>query len=57
MVIHPKKTNEIRIYVDLKGLDASCVHKTFPTPLRDEAPKNMGRKEAYSFTDGFSGYH
>lgn len=28
-----------------------------PTPFTDEVPDNVGGKEAYSFTDGFSGYH
>ena len=57
MVIQPKKTGEIRICVDLRGLNAACVHDPFPTPFTDEVLENVGGKEAYSFTDGFSGYH
>jgi hypothetical protein len=29
----------------------------FPTPFTDEVLENVGGKEAYSFTDGFSRYH
>ena len=29
----------------------------FPTHFTDEILKNVGGQEAYSFTDGFSGYH
>jgi hypothetical protein len=29
----------------------------FPTPFIDEVLENVGGQEAYSFTDGFSGYH
>jgi hypothetical protein len=29
----------------------------FLTPFTDEVLENVGGHEAYSFTDGFSGYH
>ena len=32
-------------------------HDPFPTPFTDEVLDNVGGQEAYSFTDGFSGYH
>jgi len=43
--------------VDLRKLNDACVYDPFPTPFTDEVLENVGRKEAYSFTDGFSGYH
>ena len=53
-----KKTKgEIKICVDMHKLNDSCVHDPFPTPFSDEILDNVGGQEAYSFTDGFSGYH
>jgi hypothetical protein len=57
MVVQYKKTGEIRIYVDLKKLNDSCLHDPFPTPFTDEVLDNVGGQEVYSFTDGFSRYH
>jgi hypothetical protein len=57
MVVQPKKTCDIRICVDLHNLNAACIHDPFPTPFTDEVLENVGGHEAYSFTDGFSGYH
>jgi hypothetical protein len=57
MVVQPKKTGDLRICVDLHNLNATCVHDPFPTPFTNEVLENMGGHEAYSFTDGFSGYH
>ena len=58
MVVQEKKTKgEIRICVDLRKLNDSCLHDPFPTPFTDEVLDNVGGQEVYSFTDGFSGYH
>jgi hypothetical protein len=57
MVVQPKKTNDIQICVYLRTLNAACVHNPFRTPFTDEVLENVGGQEAYSFTDGFSGYH
>jgi hypothetical protein len=57
MVVQPKKTSDIRICVDLRTLNAAYVHDPFPTPLTNEVLENVGGCEAYSFTDGFFGYH
>ena len=58
MVVQDKKTKgEIRIYVDLRKLNDASVHDLFPTPFSDEVLDNVGGQEAYSFTDGFFGYH
>ena len=57
MVVQDKKTWEIRICIDLRKLNDACVTDPFPTPFIDEVLDNVGGHEAYSFTDGFSGYH
>jgi hypothetical protein len=38
-------------------LNDACLHDPFLTPFTDEVLENVGGQEAYSFTDGFSGYH
>jgi hypothetical protein len=43
--------------VDLRKPNDACLHDPFPTPFTDEVLENVGGQEAYSFTDGFSGYH
>lgn len=52
-----KKLGEIWICVDLRKLNDACGHDPFPTPFMDEALENVRGKEAYSFIDGFLGYH
>ena len=58
MVVQDKKDNgEIRIFMDLRKLNDASTHDPFPTPFTDEVLDNVGGQEAYSFTDGFLGYH
>jgi hypothetical protein len=57
MVVQDKKTRGIIICVDLRKLNDACMHDPFPTPFTDEVLENVGGQEAYSFNDGFSGYH
>lgn len=57
VVQEKRKKDEIRICVDLRKLTNACVHDPFLTPFTDEVLDNVGGQEAYSFTDGFSGYH
>jgi len=52
-----KQKGEIQICVDLRKLNDAFVHDPFSTPFTDEVLENVGGQEAYSFTDGFSGYH
>jgi len=49
--------SEIHICIYLRKLNDACVHDPFPTPFIDEVLENVGGQEAYSFTNGFSGYH
>ena len=43
--------------MDIRKLNDSCVQDPFPTPFTNEVLDNVGGQEAYSFTDGLSGYH
>jgi hypothetical protein len=56
-VVQDKNSGEIRIYVDIRKLNYACLHDPFPTPFTDEVLDNVGGREFYSFTNGFSGYH
>jgi hypothetical protein len=38
-------------------LNYDFLHDPFPTPFTNEVLENVGGQEAYSFTNGFSGYH
>jgi len=57
MVVQDNKTWGIRIYMDLRKLNNSCLHDSFPTPFTEEVLENVGGHEISSFADGFSGYH
>jgi len=58
MVVQEKKQkDEIRIWVDLKKLNDTCVHDPFPTLITNEVFGNVGGQKVCSFTDGFLGYH
>ena len=58
IIVKDKKQGRgIRICTDLRNLNDACLHNPFPTSFTDEVLGNMGGQEAYSFTDGFSGYH
>ena len=57
MVVQDKKTGKICIFVDLRKLNAACVHDPLPTPFIDGILGGVGGQEMYSFTKGFSRYH
>ena len=57
MVVQGNKKGGIRICVDIRKLNDAFLHDPFPTHFKDEVLDNVGGQEAYSFTDGFSGYH
>ena len=57
MVVQDKKTGEVRICVDLRKVNDTCLHDPFPTSFINEVLEGVGGQEVYSFTDGFSGYH
>jgi hypothetical protein len=41
----------------LRKLNDACLRDPFPTPFIDEVLENVEGHKAYSFIDGFSGYH
>jgi hypothetical protein len=57
VVVQEKKQGGIRICVYFIKLNDFFLHDPFPTHFIDEVLENVGGQEAYSFTDGFSGYH
>lgn len=58
MVVQEKKQkDEIRICMDLRKLNEAYIHDPFQTPFTNEVLDNVGGQEAYSFMDGFLGYH
>ena len=57
MVQDKKTLGEVRICVDLRKHNDACLHDPFSTLFIDEVLENIGGKEMYSFTNGFSGYH
>ena len=57
MVVQEKKKGGINICVDLRKLNDAFLNDHFPTPFTDELLENVRDQEAYSFTNGFSGYH
>jgi hypothetical protein len=42
MVVQPKNTDDIQICVDLRSLNATCVHDPFPTPFTYDVLENVG---------------
>jgi hypothetical protein len=57
MLVQDKNTRGIKICMDLRKLNDTCLHDPFPTPFTYEVLENVGGQETYSFTDGFLMYH
>lgn len=57
IVQEKKQKDEIRICVDFRKLNDAFIHDPFPTLFTYEVFDNVGGQEAYSFSDGFYGYH
>jgi hypothetical protein len=57
LVVQEKKQGGMRICVDMRKLNDAFLQDPSPTPFTNEVLDNVGGQEAYSFTDGFSGYH
>jgi hypothetical protein len=56
IVIVPKKNGKLKIYIDFQKLNATTKKDPYPLPFTDEM-LNITRYEAYSFLDGYLGYH
>jgi hypothetical protein len=46
IILQPKKTGDIHIYVDLRSLNIAYVHDPFLKPFMDEVLENVGGQEA-----------
>ena len=52
-----KATGEVRIWLDPRKLNDSCLHDPFATPFTNEVLESVGGQDVYSFIDGLFGYH
>ena len=50
IVIQENKIGEIRLCLDLKNLNDSCLTNPFPTPFTYEVLERIGGEEVYLFT-------
>jgi hypothetical protein len=52
-----KKNGELKICVDFRKLNAFIKKDPYPLPYTGEVINIVGGHEAYTFLDGFFGYH
>ncbi len=52
-----KKNGKLRIYVDLRNLNATTNKKPYLLPFIDEVINTIVGHEVYTFLDGILGYH
>jgi hypothetical protein len=57
IVVIPRKNGKFKIYVDFRKLNATTKKDYFQLPFTYEVLNTMARCEAYSFLDGYYGYH
>ncbi len=57
VVVVPKKNGKLRIYIDIIKLNAATKKDPYPLPFTNEVLNTIARYEAYSFLDGYLGYH
>jgi hypothetical protein len=57
IVVVRKKNGKLRIYIDFRKLNAATKKDPYPLPFIDEVLNTIARYEAYSFLDGYLGYH
>jgi len=57
IVVILKKNGKFKIYVDFKKLNVIMKKDPFPLPFTNEVLNIATRCEAYSFLDGYFGYH
>ncbi len=56
-MVVPKKNGKLRIYVDLRKLNAAPKKDPYPLPFTNEVLNTIAGHDAYSFLDGYSKYH
>ncbi len=57
IVILPKKNGKLKICIDFKKLNVATKKDPYPLPFTDEVLNTIVGYEAYSFLDGYLGYH
>ena len=61
IMVVPKKNGKLRVCVcvcvNLKQVNAATIRDNYPLPIMDHVLERVARKQAYSFLDGFLGYH
>ncbi len=57
MVVVPKKNGKLEICVDFKKLNATTKKDPYPLPFIDKVLNILTWHDAYSFLDGYFGYH
>jgi hypothetical protein len=57
IVVVPKTIGKLRICIDFKKLNVAIKKDPYPKPFTYEVPNTLVRCEAYSFLDGYLGYH
>lgn len=56
-MVVPKKNGKLRVYVNLKKLNAATIRDNYPLPITDHVIERVAGKRAYSFIDCFSAYN
>jgi hypothetical protein len=57
IVIIPKNNCKLKIYIDFRKLNVATKKDSYPLPFIDEVLNIIIGYEAYSFLDGYLGYH
>ncbi len=57
IVVVPPKNGKLKICIDFRKLNAATKKDPYPLPFTDEVLNTITWYEAYSFLDGYLGYH
>jgi hypothetical protein len=57
ILVVPKKNGKLRICIYFKKLNANTKKEPYPLPFTNEMLNIVAGYEAYSFLDGYLGYH
>jgi hypothetical protein len=57
IVVVPKKNGKLKIYINFKKRNVITKKDPYPLPFTYEVLNTLARYEAYSFLNGYSGYH
>ncbi len=57
IVVVPTKNMKLQIYVDFHKLNVVTRKDSYPLSFTNDVLNAMAKHEAYSFLDGYNGYH